>query len=100
MGIALIVLCLAPVDRLHVEGVTEDEGDAFAGTGIASRAKRKKEKPEEKTEISEIDAPPFSKELKKRWSYFIRKVYEPDLPVRPRRQARLFVLNARETCLP
>src|SRR5262245_64591653 len=27
---------------------------------------------------SEIDAPPLSKELKKRWSYFIRKVYETD----------------------
>jgi hypothetical protein len=40
-----------------------------------SRGKRKKEKPEDKTEISEIDAPPVSKELKKRWSYFIRKVY-------------------------
>jgi len=28
--------------------------------------------------ISEIDAPPVSKELKKRSSYFIRKVYETD----------------------
>ena len=63
-----------------------------------SRGKRKKEKPEEKTEISEIDAPPLSKELKKRWSYFIRKVYETDLPVRTRRQAPLFVPNARERC--
>ena len=27
----------------------------------------------DKTEISEIDAPPVSKELKERWSYFIRK---------------------------
>src|SRR5437870_2205105 len=43
-----------------------------------SRGKRKKEKPEEKTEITEIEAPPLSKELKKRWSYFIRKVYETD----------------------
>jgi hypothetical protein len=39
-----------------------------------SRGKRKKEKPRDKTEIREIDAPPLSKELKKRWSYFIRKV--------------------------
>jgi hypothetical protein len=54
-----------------------------------SRGKRKKEKPEDKTEISEIDAPPVSKELKKRWSYFIRKVYETD---------RLFVPNARARC--
>jgi len=28
--------------------------------------------------MSEIDAPPVSKELKKRWFYFIRKVFEPD----------------------
>ena len=49
-----------------------------------SRGKRKKEKPQDETEISwkpeviEIEAPPVSKELKKRWSYFIRKVYETD----------------------
>lgn len=47
-----------------------------------SRGKRKKEEPKEETEISwkpeviEIEAPPVSKDLKKRWSYFIRKVYE------------------------
>jgi|APPan5920702752_1055751.scaffolds.fasta_scaffold67124_2 hypothetical protein len=35
----------------------------------------KKVKAEDKTEISGIDAAPVSKELKKRWSYFIRKVY-------------------------
>ena len=40
--------------------------------------KRKKDKHEEKTEISEIDAPASSGELKKRWSYFIRKVHETD----------------------
>jgi hypothetical protein len=34
-----------------------------------------------KPEIIEIDAPPVSKELKKRWSYFIRKVYETDITV-------------------
>jgi hypothetical protein len=48
-----------------------------------SRGKRKKEKPGgegevKKPEIIEIDPPPVSKELKKRWSYFIRKVYETD----------------------
>jgi len=35
----------------------------------------RKVKAENKTEISEIDAPQVSKKLKKRWSYFIRKVY-------------------------
>ncbi len=54
-----------------------------------SRGKRKKEKPEEKTEISEIDAPPLSKELKKRWSYFIRKVYETDPLICPKCQGDL-----------
>ena len=54
-----------------------------------SRGKRKKEKPREETEVSwkpeviEIEAPPVSKELKKRWSYFIRKVFsfidQPDV---------------------
>jgi hypothetical protein len=43
-----------------------------------------KEKPEGeeaaawKPEVIEIAPPPISKELKKRWSYFIRKVYETD----------------------
>jgi hypothetical protein len=32
------------------------------------RGKRKKEKPQEKTEIREIDAQSVSRELKKRWS--------------------------------
>jgi len=53
-----------------------------------SRGKRKKEKPEEETEISEIDAPALSKELKKRWSYFIRKVYETDPLICPNARAR------------
>jgi hypothetical protein len=29
-------------------------------------------------EVIGVDPPPVSKELKKRWSYFIRKVYETD----------------------
>jgi Putative transposase len=32
------------------------------------RGKRKKEKPEDKNEIREVDALPLSRELKKRWS--------------------------------
>jgi hypothetical protein len=54
----------------------------------ASREKRKKEKPEEqitwKPEVVEIEPPPASKELKKRWSHFIRKVYETDPLVYPK----------------
>jgi hypothetical protein len=54
-----------------------------------SRGKRKKEEPKEETKISwkpeviEIEAPPVSKDLKKRWSYFIRKVYETRSPCLP-----------------
>src|SRR5262245_13990964 len=58
-----------------------------------SRGKRKKEKPEEKTEISEIDAPLVSKELKKRWSYFIRKVYETDPLTCPKCQGEMRIIS-------
>ena len=58
-----------------------------------SRGKRKKEKPEEKTEISEIDAPPLSKESKKRWSYFIRKVYETDPLICPKCQGEMRIIS-------
>jgi len=44
-----------------------------------SRGKRKKEKVKEKpAEVTEVPPPPVSKELKRRWSYFIVKVYETD----------------------
>ncbi len=50
------------------------------------------EKPEEKTEISEIDAPPLSRELKKRWSCFIRNVYETDPLICPKRQGEMRII--------
>ncbi len=31
-----------------------------------------------KAEVTEVPPPPISKELKRRWSYFIQKVYETD----------------------
>ena len=40
--------------------------------------RRSASKPKDETKISEIDASPLSKEFKKRWSYFIRKVYKTD----------------------
>ena len=55
--------------------------------------KRKTEKPEDKTEISEIDAPPVSKELKERWSYFIRKVYETDPLICPKCQGEMRIIS-------
>ena len=38
---------------------------------------------EEPTEVTEVPPPFVSKELKKRWSYFIREVYETDPLVCP-----------------
>jgi hypothetical protein len=49
------------------------------------REKEKKRSPKT-NEISEIDALPVSKELKKRSSYFIRKVYETDPLICPKCQ--------------
>ncbi len=50
-----------------------------------SRGKRKKEKVKEKpAEVTEVPPPPVSKELKRRWSYFIVKVYETDPLVCPK----------------
>ena len=54
---------------------------------------RSREKPEDETEISEIDAAPLSKELKKRWSYFIRKVYETDLLACPKCQGEMCIIS-------
>jgi hypothetical protein len=54
---------------------------------------KKKEKPQEKTEIREIDALPVSKELKKRWFYFIRKVYETDPLTCRKRQGGMRIIT-------
>ena len=63
-----------------------------------SRGKRKKEKPEEegevswKPEVTEVAPSPVSKELKKRWSYFIRKVYETDPLICPKCQGEMRII--------
>jgi hypothetical protein len=57
-----------------------------------SRGKRKKEKPEEQ-EIIALDPQPVSKELKKRWSYFIRKVYEADPLTCPKCQGEMRIIS-------
>ena len=64
-------------------------------TAIDSNVSRgkTKEKPEEKTEISEIDALPLYEELKKRWSYFIRKVYETDPLIFPKCQGEMRIIS-------
>jgi hypothetical protein len=47
----------------------------------------------DETEISEIDAAPLSKEFKKRWSYFIRKVYETDPLAYPKCQGEMRIIS-------
>jgi hypothetical protein len=65
----------------------------------ASRGKRKKEKigggeeVNEKPDIIEVTPPPVSKELKKRWSYFIRKVYETDPLVCPKCSSEMRIIS-------
>jgi len=43
--------------------------------------------------VIEIEAPPVSKELKKRWSYFIRKVYETDPLTCPKCQGEMRIIS-------
>jgi hypothetical protein len=57
-----------------------------------SRGKRNKKKPEEQ-EIIALDPQPVSKELKKRWSYFIRKVYETDPLACPKCQGEMRIIS-------
>jgi len=62
-------------------------------------AERYYQKPREATEISwkpeviEIEAPPVSKELKKRWSHFIRKVYETDPLTCPKCEGEMQIIS-------
>ncbi len=60
-------------------------------TGIAKRKKEKVE--EEPAEVTEIPSPPISKELKRRWSYFIRKVYETDPLVCPKCSGEIRIIS-------
>jgi len=61
--------------------------------------KREKEKPQEtgevswKPEVIEIAPPPVSKELKRRWSYFIRKVYETDPLTCPKCRSEMRIIS-------
>ena len=56
-------------------------------------------KPQEKTETSwkpeviEVAPPPVSKELKRRWSHFIRKVYEADPLTCPKCQGEMRIIS-------
>jgi hypothetical protein len=47
----------------------------------------------EKQEIIELDPLPVSRELKKRWSYFIRKVYETNPLTCPKCQGEMRIIS-------
>ncbi len=47
----------------------------------------------ESFEIVEVAAAPVSKELKKRWSYFIRKVYETDPLICPKCHGEMRIIS-------
>ena len=46
-----------------------------------------------KPEVIEVAPPPVSKELKKRWSHFIRKVYETDPLTCPKCQGEMRIIS-------
>jgi len=64
-----------------------------------SRGKRRKLKPQgeeavtQKPEAIEVDPPPVSKELKKRWSYFTRKMYETDPLTCPKFKGEMRIIS-------
>ncbi len=63
----------------HIPNKGEQLIRYYGAYSNASRGKRRKEKVEEEpTEVIEVAPPLVSKELKRRWSYFIRKVYKTD----------------------
>jgi len=67
----------------------------IAGDFSARRYRRstpRKEKLEEQ-EIIALDPPPVSKELKKRWSYFIRKVYETAPLICPKCEGEMRIIS-------
>ena len=43
--------------------------------------------------VIEVPPPPISKELKRRWSYFIRKVYETDPLVCPKCSGEMRIIS-------
>ncbi len=46
-----------------------------------------------KPEVIEVTPPPISKEMKKRWSYFIQKVYETDPLVCPKCSGQMRIIS-------
>ncbi|MEE8114834.1 MAG: hypothetical protein V3T23_10845 [Nitrososphaerales archaeon] len=48
---------------------------------------------EEPAEVTEVLPVPVSKELKRRWSYFVRKVYETDPLVCPKCSGEMHIIS-------
>ncbi len=48
---------------------------------------------EEPTQVMEVPPPAVSRELKRRWSYFIRKVYETDPLVCPKCSGEMRIIS-------
>jgi len=46
-----------------------------------------------KPEFVEVPPPPISKEMKKRWSYFIQKVYETDPLISPKCRGEIWFIG-------
>ncbi len=66
----------------------------YGGYSNVSREKRKKEKVEkEPTQVTEVSPPAVSRELKRCWSYFIRKVYETDPAVCPKCSGEMRIIS-------
>jgi len=51
-----------------------------------------------KADVTEVPPPPVSKELKRRWSYFIRKVYETYPLVCPKCSGEMRIISFIDQC--
>ncbi|MCZ6562931.1 MAG: transposase [Deltaproteobacteria bacterium] len=83
----------------HIPDKGEQLVRYYGNYSNVSRGKRKKEKPKReealswKPEIIEVAPPTISKELKKRWSHFIQKVYETDPLVCPKCSGEMHIIS-------
>ena len=77
----------------HIPNKGEQLVRYYGAYSNASRGKRKKEEHKGdvswKPEVIEVAPPPIFKEFKKRWSYFIRKVYETNPLTCPKCQGEM-----------
>ena len=78
----------------HIPDKREQLVRYYGAYSNGSRGKRKKERVEEQPAgIAELPPPVVSRELKRRWSHFIRKVYETDPLVCPKCSGEMRVIS-------